>query len=133
MADLRGAPGTRPPWGSKFFHFHAGFGRKNRLAPPLWELAPPWGKSWIRHCLTCYFYLKNFDRIKRQFGHFQQKLYHSIRSLLTCCSKVWFNVSILIGTLDLYCKYNAQILKQLLNNSDKMTARRKFTKMFVKK
>ena len=29
VADLRGAPGTRPP-GSKFFHFHAVFGRKNK-------------------------------------------------------------------------------------------------------
>ena len=29
LADLRGAPGTRtPPWGSKFFHFHAVFGNK---------------------------------------------------------------------------------------------------------
>ena len=27
LADLRGAPGTRPP-GSKFFHFHAVFGEK---------------------------------------------------------------------------------------------------------
>ena len=43
---------ARPPWGSKFFHFHAVFGRKNRLAHPLWELAPPWGKSWIRHWLV---------------------------------------------------------------------------------
>ena len=29
LADPRGAPGTRaPPWGSKFFHFHAVFGKK---------------------------------------------------------------------------------------------------------
>ena len=28
LADLRdGAPGTRTPWGSKFFHFHAVFGK----------------------------------------------------------------------------------------------------------
>ena len=38
--DLKGAPGMRPPPGSKFFHFHAVFGQKNRLAHPLWELAP---------------------------------------------------------------------------------------------
>ena len=44
VADLRGAPGT-PPGGSKFFHFHAVFGRKNRLAHPLWELAPPPGEN----------------------------------------------------------------------------------------
>ena len=42
VANLRGgAPGTRAPPGSEFFHFHAVFGRKNRLAHPLWELAPP--------------------------------------------------------------------------------------------
>ena len=34
------APET-PPWGSKFFHFHVIFGQRNRLAHPLWELAPP--------------------------------------------------------------------------------------------
>ena len=29
LADLRGAPGTRaPPWGPKFFHFHAVFSKK---------------------------------------------------------------------------------------------------------
>ena len=38
-----------PPPGPKFFHFHAVFDQKNRFAYPLWELAPPWGKSWIRH------------------------------------------------------------------------------------
>ena len=46
VADLRGggAPGTRPP-GSKFFHFYAVFGRKNRLAHPLWELRAPPGEN----------------------------------------------------------------------------------------
>ena len=28
LADLRGAPGTRAPRGSKLFHFHAVFGKK---------------------------------------------------------------------------------------------------------
>ena len=33
-----------PPWGPKFFHFHAVFDQKNKFAYPLWELAPtPWG------------------------------------------------------------------------------------------
>ena len=49
VADLRGRQG-RPPR-SKFFHFHAVYLQKNRLAHPLWELARPLGKSWIRHCL----------------------------------------------------------------------------------
>ena len=39
-----GARGARSPLGTKFFHFHAVFGKKklpnNRLAHPLWELAP---------------------------------------------------------------------------------------------
>ena len=30
----------RTPRGFKFFHFHAVFGQKVRLAHPLWELAP---------------------------------------------------------------------------------------------
>ena len=36
-----GAPGTRAPWRSKLFHFHAVFGKKKCLAHPHWELAPP--------------------------------------------------------------------------------------------
>ena len=43
VAGLRGAPRSRPPWGSKFFQFHAVFGKiwQNRmLAPPSGELAP---------------------------------------------------------------------------------------------
>ena len=40
-----------PPWGSKFFHFHAVFSKKIRKIIGFWELAPPpGGKSWIRHC-----------------------------------------------------------------------------------
>ena len=47
------------PLGSKYFScsFHAVFGKKwqnNRVAHSLWELAPPWGKSWIRHCFNHY-------------------------------------------------------------------------------
>ena len=45
-----GAPGTRaPPWGSKFFHFHAVFGKnlKNNSNFESWRT--PLGKSWIRH------------------------------------------------------------------------------------
>ena len=53
VADLRGAPGTRP-LESKSFHFHAVSGKKlqnNRLTQPLWDLAPlPAGKFWICHC-----------------------------------------------------------------------------------
>ena len=44
VADLRGGARDARPLGSKFFHFHAVFSRKNRLAHPLWELAPPLGK-----------------------------------------------------------------------------------------
>ena len=52
VADLSGARGM-PPWGSKFFQFHAVFGKiwHNRmLAPPPRVGAPSSGKSWIRHC-----------------------------------------------------------------------------------
>ena len=53
VADLRGAQGTRPPpLGSKFFRFHAVFGKfwQNRMfAPPRGVGAPSSGKSWIRH------------------------------------------------------------------------------------
>ena len=35
-----GAPRKRIPWGSKFFHFHAVFG-KDLQKIGLWELAPP--------------------------------------------------------------------------------------------
>ena len=45
VADLRGGAGdARPPRGSKFFQFHAVFGKIRQicmLAPPPGELAPP--------------------------------------------------------------------------------------------
>ena len=52
LVDLRGAAPRKSPRGSKFFHFHAVFGKKIRLEHPLWQLAPPIpGKSWICHCV----------------------------------------------------------------------------------
>ena len=42
---FRGARGGAPPWASKFFRFHAVFGKiwQNRmLAPPLGSWRPPW-------------------------------------------------------------------------------------------
>ena len=47
-----GARDARPPWGPKFFQFHAVFGKfwQNRmLAPPRGVGIPSSGKSWIRH------------------------------------------------------------------------------------
>ena len=46
-----GAPGTRapPPLGSKFFHFHAVFGKNVKNNSNFGSWRPPWGKSWIRH------------------------------------------------------------------------------------
>ena len=44
VADLRGGSREpRPPWGSKFFQFHAVFGKiwQNRMLAPPGELAPP--------------------------------------------------------------------------------------------
>ena len=55
MADLHSKilDARPPPWGSKFFQFHAVFGEiwQNRmLAPPPRRVgAPSSGKSWIRH------------------------------------------------------------------------------------
>ena len=50
-ADPRGgATGTRPPWGSKSFHFHAVFGNKLKNNSTFGSWRPPRGKSWIRHC-----------------------------------------------------------------------------------
>ena len=54
LADLGG--GVRdarpPPWASKFFRFHAVFGKIWRVhAPPGGFTPPPSGKSWIRHCV----------------------------------------------------------------------------------
>ena len=52
--------------GSKFFHFRAVFGKKKWFAHPLWELAPPSGKSWIRHCNV--FKVSKILTWKRNFG-----------------------------------------------------------------
>ena len=34
-----------PPWGSKFFHFHAVFSKIIRKIIDFWELAPPPGEN----------------------------------------------------------------------------------------
>ena len=53
LADPRGAPGTRPPpRGSKFFHFHAVFGKKLKNNSTFGSWRPPRRKSWIRHWLV---------------------------------------------------------------------------------
>ena len=44
-----GARDVRPP-GSKFFHFHAVFGKKLKNKSIFGSWRPPWGKSWICHC-----------------------------------------------------------------------------------
>ena len=56
-----GAWGTHaPPWASKFFRFHAVFGKIWRVHAPPWRVhAPPSGKSWIRHWFPC-FHLQRF-------------------------------------------------------------------------
>ena len=46
-----GVRDARPPRASKFFRFHAVFGKIWRVhAPPGGFTPPPSGKSWIRHC-----------------------------------------------------------------------------------
>ena len=58
LADPKGMPGMQvppPPYGPNSFIF-CSFGKKlqnNMLAYPLRKLAPPSGKSWIRHCTSC--------------------------------------------------------------------------------
>ena len=46
VADLGGTRGMRTPWGSKFFKFHAVFGKfwQNRMLAPPGELAPLLGE-----------------------------------------------------------------------------------------
>ena len=44
-----GAPGTRAPPGSKFFHFHAVFGKNVKNNSNFGSWRAPRGKSWIRH------------------------------------------------------------------------------------
>ena len=39
--------------GPNSFIFTQFFGEKVEKIIPLWELAPPSGKSWIRHCINC--------------------------------------------------------------------------------
>ena len=48
LTDPRGASGT-PPWGSKFFHFHAVFSKNLKNNSNFGSWRTPWGKSWIRH------------------------------------------------------------------------------------
>ena len=50
LADLRGA-GTRTPLGVQILSFSCSFRpKKLQNNPNLGVGAPPWGKSWIRHC-----------------------------------------------------------------------------------
>ena len=55
VADLRSKilDAPPPPPGSKFFQFHAVFGKiwQNRMLAPPWRVGTPTsGKSWISHC-----------------------------------------------------------------------------------
>ena len=56
LADPLGAQGMRAPFSGPNSFIFMQFSEKNlqnRLAHPLWELAPPpSGKSWIRHCVN---------------------------------------------------------------------------------
>ena len=56
LADPRGAPGTRPPGGSKFFHFHAVFGKNVKNNSNFGSWRPPLGKILDPPliCLLCF-------------------------------------------------------------------------------
>ena len=68
MADLGGAWGMHaPPWASKFFRFHAVFGKIWRVHAPPWRVhAPPSGKSWIRHCRMLPISTLSYEQTERQ-------------------------------------------------------------------
>ena len=53
IGGCRGGPGgPGPPLGSKFFQVSCSFRQKIEKIIPILEVgAPPWGKSWIRHCM----------------------------------------------------------------------------------
>ena len=73
LADLRGAPGTRdPPRGPNSFilmQLSVKIGQNSRLAPPHGGLAPPSGKSWMRHWTTMVWLWPYY------FGKFSPKLH----------------------------------------------------------
>ena len=59
LADLRGAPGTRPP-GIQILLFLCGFWQNNwKIIALLGVGAPPWGKSWIRHWFLSHWFILN--------------------------------------------------------------------------
>ena len=80
LADLRGAPGMRAPPGSKFFHFHAVFGKnlKNNSNFGSWR-PPPQGKSWIRHweLMLAFKNIKQTTTITK-YHDFQLRLLHGV-------------------------------------------------------
>ena len=60
LADLGGGVrDARPPWASKFFRFHAVFGKIWRVHAPLEGSRPPLGKILDPPLLICCFFLKN--------------------------------------------------------------------------
>ena len=73
----RGARDARPPWGPNpfiFMQFSAKKLQNNRLAHPLWELAPISGKSLIRHwhfslleCAHLVIITRNHYKLSRDF------------------------------------------------------------------
>ena len=56
LADLGGVPGARPPLRDPILSFSHTFLSKSAHVrgprPPLTGPRPPYGKSWIRHCIT---------------------------------------------------------------------------------
>ena len=74
----KGAHVPCSPWGSKFFQFHAVFGKiwqNHMLAPPKgWR--PTSGKSWIRHCSwwkSDHFCTQNSERCNHNLKSFEFK------------------------------------------------------------
>ena len=69
LADPRGgARDAPPPRGSKFFHFHAVFGKNVKNNSNFGSWRPPRGKSWIRHWILMrqYSNLPSVEKLRRK-------------------------------------------------------------------
>ena len=88
LADPRGAPGTRAPRGSKFFHFHAVFGKNLKNNSNFGSWRTPLGKIVdppLQRQLIVYFYF--LDACKTDDGKtkcfiIHNKLHKALRKLL---------------------------------------------------
>ena len=72
IGGSRGACAGHAPYGTQFFHFHIHFHQKvptSEVHAPPNRCTPPYGKSWIHHCMCISLHLRNAFHLQPDLEH----------------------------------------------------------------